>query len=219
MSESSSRKAYYTPLPGVFAGLLQRAINSQLANDPEALNMIKSLGARVLGLDLEGTGLELFFHSDNNELIVTAEKPSEVATWIRGTPIALFGMAKPELAKPEWANPESKVTIEGDASLVRDFETLMKKLDFDWEDKLSNIVGDVLAHQLGLAAKGIGGFAQKVAEFGRDVGQSGLQGMAAKQAKNFTSRTEFGDFRESVESLGDAVTEIEKKIKERTGNP
>ena len=171
MSESTTRKAYYTPLPGVFAGMLQKAINSQLANDPEALNMIKGLGARVLGLDLQGTGLELFFHSENNELIVTAEQSAEVATWIRGTPIALFGMAKPELAKPEWANPESKVTIEGDASLVRDFEALMKKLDFDWEDKLSNIVGDVLAHQLGLAAKGIGGFAQKVAEFGQRRGE------------------------------------------------
>ena len=215
MSENITDKNYYTPLPGIFAGLLQRTINSQLESDAEAAELIKALGGRVLAIELQGTGINLFFHADKAELVVSAEHSGEVATWIRGTPAALFGMAKPDMAKPDWVNTDSKVIIEGDASLVRDFESLMKRLDFDWEEKVSSILGDVVAHQLGQAARTLSGFAKKISELGRDAGRSGLQDIAAKQAGNFTSRSDFSEFRQAVESLDEKTVQLEKQMSDQ----
>lgn len=218
MSETRANKSYYTPLPGVFAGILQQALNTQLGADEKALELIKKLGDRVLAIELTGTGMDLFFQAADTGLVVTADHSSEVSTWIRGTPPALFGMAKPELAKPGWANAGSKVTIEGDASLVRDFESLMNRLDFDWEEKISGVLGDVVAHQLGLAARSFGGFARKFAEFGLDAGRSSLQDIAVKQAGNFTGRAAFCEFSDAVASLDNEVSALEKRFKQQAGN-
>jgi len=218
MSESGLNKSYYTPLPGVFAGILQRAINTQLGTDEKAVELINKLGDRVLAIELSGTGIDLFFQAGESGLAVSADHSSEVSTWIRGTPPALFGMAKPELAKTGWANTDSKVTIDGDASLVRDFESLMKRLDFDWEEKISGVLGDVVAHQLGLAARSFGGFARKLTEFGRDAGRSSLQDIAAKQAGNFTDRLAFREFSDAVASLDNEVSALEKRFNHQAGN-
>lgn len=212
MSEASVNKGYITPLPGVFAGVVQRALHSQFGTDEAALALIQTFGDRVLGLELTGTGIQLFFQASHSGLSVSADHSNEVATWVRGTPSALFGMAKPDLAKSSWASSDNKVTIDGDASLVRDFELLMKRLDFDWEEKISGILGDVVAHQLALAAKSVGGFARKVAELSRAAGRSSLKNVAAKEAQNFTNRAEFLGFSDEVEQLDNEVKALDKQI-------
>ncbi len=213
MSEAATRKNYYTPLPGVFADLLQQALNRQLETDAEALALIQAFGSRVLAIELQGTGINLYFSADES-LLVSAEHSAEVDTWIRGTPMALFGMAKPELPQANWINSGSKVIIEGDASLVRDFEALMKKLDFDWEEKTSELLGDVVAHQLGLAVKAFTSFAKNLSQFGREVGRSGLKDIVAKQAGSFTSKAEFTEFRESLEDFTKDLKKIDKAVAE-----
>lgn len=217
MSETVTEKHYYTPLPGVFAGLLQQAINQQLGADPETLELIKALAGKVLAIELQGTGIDLFFSATDN-LQVSVEPTTAVDTWIRGTPVALFGMAKPDLPKPDWMNSSGKVLIEGDASLVRDFEALMKNLDFNWEEKASELLGDVVAHQLGLAAKTITQFAKNLSQFGRDAGRGGLQDIVAKQAQNFTSREEFSEFRESLDGFTRDLDKFDKSLNKEAGD-
>ncbi|MCF6263944.1 MAG: SCP2 sterol-binding domain-containing protein [Xanthomonadales bacterium] len=217
MSETTTGKNYYTPLPGVFAGLLQQTLNRQLEADPQAQELIRALGERVLAIELQGTGIDLYFSADES-LQVSAEHSAEVDTWIRGTPMALFGMAKPDLPQANWINSGSKVIIEGDASLVRDFEALMKKLDFNWEEKTSELLGDVVAHQLGLAAKAFTGFAKNLSQFGREVGRSGLKDIVAKQAGSFTSKAEFSEFRESLDNFTKDLDKLDKSFTQKAGD-
>lgn len=217
MSEAVTGKKYYTPLPGVFADLLQQALNRQFETDPEAVALIKVLGNRVLTIELQGTGIELFFSVDGG-LQVSAESPGEVDTWIRGTPVALFGMAKPDIPAPDWINSGRKVIVEGDASLVRDFEALMKRLDFDWEEKASELLGDVVAHQLGLAAKTFTQFAKKLSQFGRDAGRSRLQDIVTKQAESYTTREEFIEFRASLEGFTKDLDKLDKSFTQGAGD-
>ena len=60
--------------------------------------------------------------------------------------VALFSMAEPEEA--DWGLPDSKVQINGDASLARDLERIFSKLEPDWEGPLAGMFGDVAGHQL-----------------------------------------------------------------------
>ena len=141
---------YITPLPGMLALALETAINRVLQMDMESPTRVKKLEGRLLQVDLEGLKITLFFTFKHGVARVRLESDMSADTIISGTPIALFSMAEPEEA--DWGLPDSKVQINGDASLARDLERIFRKLDPDWEGPLAGLFGDVAGQQ---AAQGI----------------------------------------------------------------
>jgi ubiquinone biosynthesis protein UbiJ len=137
---------YLTPLPGLFAHTLETAINKVLQMDMESPSRVNKLQGRLLQVDLEGLAISLFFTFKHGVVRVSLVADGEPDTSISGTPIALFSMAEPEDA--EWGLPDSKVQINGDASLARDLERIFSKLEPDWEGPLAGLFGDVAGHQI-----------------------------------------------------------------------
>jgi ubiquinone biosynthesis protein UbiJ len=136
---------YQTPLPGMLALALETAINQVLHMDRESPARVKKLEDRLLQLDLEGLGITLFFTFKYGNVRVRLEADGTPDTVISGTPVALFSMAEPEDAN--WGLPDSKVQINGDASLARDLERIFSKLDPDWEGPLVGMLGDTAGYQ------------------------------------------------------------------------
>jgi len=141
---------YVTPLPGMLALALETAINHVLQLDMESPSRVKKLEGRLLQVDLEGLNITLFFSFKHGVVRVRLEADDSPDTTISGTPVALFSMAEPDDA--DWGLPDSKVQINGDASLARDLERIFSKLEPDWEGPLAGMLGDVAGHQ---AAQGI----------------------------------------------------------------
>jgi ubiquinone biosynthesis protein UbiJ len=141
---------YVTPLPGLLAHTLETAINHVLHLDMESPSRVRKLEGRLLQVDLKGVGITLFFAFKHGNVRVRLDAEGSPDTTISGTPVALFSMAEPEDA--DWGLPDSKVQINGDASLARDLERIFSKLDPDWEGPLAGLLGDVAGQQ---AAQGI----------------------------------------------------------------
>ena len=141
---------YITPLPGMLAFALETAANHVLQLDMESPARVKKLEGRLLQVNLEGLGITLFFTFKHGVVRVRLKADGTPDTVISGTPVALFSMAEPEEAN--WGLPDSKVQINGDASLARDLERIFNKLDPDWEGPLAGLLGDVAGQQ---AAQGI----------------------------------------------------------------
>ena len=141
---------YVTPLPGLLAMTLETAINHVLNLDIESPARVKKLEGRLLQVDLKGLGISLFFTFKHGVVRVRLQADATPDTTISGTPVALFSIAEPEEA--DWGLPDSKVQINGDASLARDLERIFSKLDPDWESPLAGMLGDVAGHQ---AAQGL----------------------------------------------------------------
>lgn len=137
---------YLTPLPALLANTLETAINKVLQLDMESPTRVNKLQGRLLQLDLKGLAITLFFTFKHGVVRVKLETDGQPDTIISGTPVALFSMAEPDGA--EWGLPESKVQINGDASLARDLERIFRKLEPDWEGPLAGMVGDVIGHQI-----------------------------------------------------------------------
>ena len=97
---------------------------------------------------------------------VRLESDGTPDTVISGTPVALFSMAEPDDA--DWGLPESKVQINGDATLARDLERIFRNLDPDWEGPLAGLLGDVAGHQ---AAQGIRQGVKTARETARNAGK------------------------------------------------
>ena len=126
----------------------------------------KKLEGKLLQVDLEGLNITLFFTFKHGVVRVRLEAEGTPDTVISGTPVALFSMAEPEEA--DWGLPDSKVTINGDASLARDLERIFSKLEPDWEGPLAGMLGDVAGYQ---AAQGIRQGVETVRETARNAGK------------------------------------------------
>ena len=64
------------------------------------------------------------------------------------------------------------MTIEGDAAVGREFQTALARLDIDWEEQLSRLVGDAAAHQVGRFWHGFQAWGQRAsATLRRDGGE------------------------------------------------
>lgn len=137
---------YLTPLPALLAHTLEAAINKVLQLDMESPARVNKLQGRLLQVDLKGLAITLFFTFKHGVVRVGLTADDQPDTIISGTPVALFSIAEPDDA--EWGLPDSKVQINGDASLARDLERIFSKLEPDWEGPLAGMFGDVAGHQI-----------------------------------------------------------------------
>lgn len=145
---------------------LETAINQVLLLDKESPARVKKLEDRLLQLDIEGLIITLFFTFRYGVVRVRLEADATPDTVISGTPAALFSMAEPE--DVDWGLPDSKVQINGDASLARDLERIFRKLDPDWEGPLTGMLGDTAGYQ---AAQGIRQGVETARETARAAGK------------------------------------------------
>jgi ubiquinone biosynthesis protein UbiJ len=157
---------YITPLPGMLALALETAVNHVLQLDPGSPARVKKLEGKLLQVDLEGLNITLFFTFKHGVVRVRLDADGTPDTVISGTPVALFSIAEPEDA--DWGLPDSKVQINGDASLARDLERIFSKLEPDWEGPLAGMLGDVAGHQ---AAQGIREGIKTASETARNAGK------------------------------------------------
>ena len=128
--------------PAVIATGLETALNQLLRLDPDLPPRLAELVGAVIAIDLEGLGLSVYLQPDADGVRVLTEYDGEATARIGGTPLAL--------ARYWRGNPTANtLTIEGDAAVARQFQTLLTQLDIDWEEQLSRIMGDAAAHQLG----------------------------------------------------------------------
>lgn len=162
----------------MFAATLETAINQVLYLDKESPSRVKKLQGKLLQVDLKGLAITLFFTFKYGNVKVSLDAIGEPDTIISGTPVALFSMAEPEDAN--WGLPDSKVTINGDASLARDLERIFSKLEPDWESPLIGILGDSAGYH---AAQGIRHGVETAKNTARTLGEM-LSSYINKDQKN-----------------------------------
>lgn len=213
--------AYRTPLPALLAASLQSGLNGVLALDRDSDARLERLSGRVLKLVLEGAGIELFFTAGDGGIDVGLEGPTgrtgededKADTTVRGTPAALFSMAASQLGEG-WTAPGSKVSIEGDAGLARDFERLFSRLDPDVEGALSGIFGDVIGHQLAIGLRQGARRARETAGVAGDVlGEVLRDGARGGRSGPLIGATEARHFADQVDGLRDAVERLEARVR------
>ncbi|GAB4199671.1 MAG: SCP2 sterol-binding domain-containing protein [Wenzhouxiangellaceae bacterium] len=194
---------YLTPLPRLLAATLETLINRLLAMDPGASESLSRLHNRVLGIALQGLGIDLFWTAVGEKMQVTAESENEPDTWIKGTPSALALLGQGGAARP------GAVQIQGDAELARAFQELFSRLDPDWEEALAQRFGDVLGHQL---ARQVRGAVDGLRRFGRDTAAMTADYLR-DESRLLLSAAELEPFLEAVDDVRDECERLEARLK------
>ena len=177
------------------------------------------LNGRVVAIELQGlnTTFYLAFHGDR--VRVQAHLQGEPDACISGTPLSMMRLRLQGRREQQQSLFGGDVTIRGDAELGRQVNALLDELDIDWEEQLSRLVGDVVAHEIGSRARAFGDWARQTLETLTEDGREYL----LEESQLLVSRAELEPFLAAVDVLRDDVERLDKRIarleQQLTGTP
>ncbi|RTZ66863.1 MAG: Sterol-binding domain protein [Aquificaceae bacterium] len=134
-------------LPVAILASIETSLNAWLALDGETLDKFADMQGKVICLHISGLELDLYFLPDKQNIAVMGNYAGEPDTTITGSPMALIRLG---VAKNSGKTLlDSDASIAGDTHLGAEFSRILSEVDIDWEELLSKLVGDVVAHQAG----------------------------------------------------------------------
>lgn len=194
-------------LPGFLRDIMQAAGNRLLELDPDVRRDLAELEGHVFCIRLTGPDIEFFIAPTANGLSFPDKHDGEVSTTLKGSPFALFSLS---IANGGNGVPAGHVEIAGDVEAGRRFAEILKRLDPDWEEPLSMMMGDVAAHEFGRFMRGGLSWARDAA--GRMA--ENMARYATEERRDVVSGSEMSGFLGDVERLRDDVERLEARIRQ-----
>lgn len=187
--------------------LLEEVVSRVLQLDPATLARVAELEGRVIRLRAAGDSpFEIFVLPEESGLRLRAQYDREPDVTLTGDMPAVFRMALRRFMPEVMAAGE--VQVSGDIALGQRFQRLLEQVEVDWEEQLARVLGDVPAHQLGNALRGLGGWSrQALHTLQRDLGEY-LQ----EESRLLPSRPRASAFRQAVETLQRDLDGLEQRL-------
>jgi ubiquinone biosynthesis protein UbiJ len=201
-------------LDALAAAALEAAINRYLDlalhqyPDEQANPQLRSLDGKVVAIDLQGLETTFYLAFSGERVHVQSHLQGEPDACISGTPLSLMRLRLQGRRQQQQSLFGGDVTISGEAELGRKVNALLDELDIDWEEQLSRLVGDVVAHEVGSRARAFGDWARQTLETLTEDGREYLH----EEARLFVSHAELEPFLAAVDVLRDDVERLGKRI-------
>jgi ubiquinone biosynthesis protein UbiJ len=187
---------------------LELAFNRYLDMDPAAGARLASLDGRVIALELRGLDLMLVFRVQGQDIAFIEEPDPKPDTVLRGTPISLarLGFGRGNVTGTLFSG---EVKISGDVETGLAFKAVLDAIDIDWEEQLARLTGDVLAHQLGNAARHTGRWLDHV----RLTLEQDLSEYLQEELRVVPTRIEIENLIENISRLSMDADRLEARVK------
>ena len=180
-------------------------LNRQLKAKTPARELCAELDGRVCAVRVSNTGLATYLVVTADEVHLTTEFDGDPDVIIAGSLLSLARLAGPD---PEAAFRDGSIDLTGDAIVAQQFQALLRYGRPDFEEELSGVVGDSVAH-------GMGEIARNVSRWGQEVGATLRQNVSEylqEESRAAPSRYEVDEFREQVNVLRDDVARLEARM-------
>jgi ubiquinone biosynthesis protein UbiJ len=195
----------------LLVALLEDAGNRVLRLDPDTLHRLGELQGRVVRLVFTDLQVELFLVPSAAGLRVLTRSPQSPDCTLRGRLPAFARLAtggQPGLFF------SGELAIDGDVDLGHRMQHILARLEIDWEEPLSRVVGDVAAHALGSMVRGARAWQQRalntLAEDLADYLQEERRALPSRYALDRYVR-EVDDLRADCERLAQRVARLQSR--------
>lgn len=178
--------------------------NRLIRLDPDTLARLGELHGKVICLEFVDLSKVLYILSSSAGLRLSAAHDAEADVTLRGE-LPVFA----RLAFGGGGTARAgELQISGNIELGQRFQRILRGLYIDWEDHASRLVGDVLAHRLGRAARGARAWqAQTARTLGMDMTEY-LQ----EESRVLPTRREVEAFLNAVDGLRAAAERLEQRV-------
>lgn len=189
---------------------VEKVLHHFLKLDPETKTRLAALDKKVILLQLEPITMRIYwlFTPDSIFLVNKYEGPIDVT--LKGS--ALDFLRFSANMNDKQAIFTGSITTTGNIDTAQNFKELFANLEIDWEEQLSHVTGDVVAHQIGNVFRSIKNWAQQSSSsLQRDITE-----YVQEEARWLPPREELQHFFVDVDNLRDDVERLELRIERLT---
>jgi ubiquinone biosynthesis accessory factor UbiJ len=179
-------------------------INGALKYDPATRLGLAKLSGQVLAVNITAPTMKLFIMPTEDGLSLMNHWEGEVDTQLSGSLLALAQLSRGSTHNLK----DSGVEVMGKITLLADLQSLLKKLDIDWEDLLSQFTGDIIGHQAAQVIRAKFGWAKQRAQSAQRLTGEFL----TEELKTLPGKPELEDFYRQVDDLSLAVDRAAARV-------
>jgi len=188
------------------AMVLEKALNQGVKLDPATLAALEDLSGKVVGIELTGSGLKFYLFFSKQSIHVQAHLDGEPDVCLRGAPLAMMSLGL--AADQQDVLFSGDVEMSGDTEFGQRVKKIIDDIDIDWEEHVSHICGDVGAHQVGRAVRGLSEWAnQSLHTLYEDIDE-----YLHDEVRMLPSRDQVNVFIADVDVLRNDVDRLEKRV-------
>jgi ubiquinone biosynthesis protein UbiJ len=194
-------------LPSLFSLPVETALNQYMRLDPVSFKRLTSLTGKVVAVNLRGMDTIFYLIFGSAGVSVQGEFDGKPDATLIGTPMALARVSIMQDSEDSFFAGE--VEIKGDVELGQRLKKILDEIDIDWEEHLSKLTGDVIAHQVGNVVRETRSWGEKTLNsLGRDIAEY-LQ----EESRHLPGRIEMDHFLSGVDEVRSDVDRLEARIK------
>lgn len=187
----------------VLTAAIETSINTALEYDPSSRQKIAEL-IDILAIKITIPQLCIYLRGQENGIAVLSYNEAPVVTQLTGSPLALLNLLK---QPSNLAN--SGVSLVGSTALLQQWQGILQRLDIDWEDAISRVLGDIAGPLTASNIKDCGHWMQQqLTEQGRLIAE-----YLPEELKLTPSKPEAEQFFDKVDSLALTVDRIAARLK------
>jgi ubiquinone biosynthesis protein UbiJ len=121
----------------------EKIINAALAYDPASRIALAELSPQILAVQISSPDFKIFVMPGAEGIELHGHYEGEITTQLQGTLPALLSLIKSDRLNLK----DSGVQLFGSTSFLAELQKILKNLDIDWEEMLSQAFGDIIGHQ------------------------------------------------------------------------
>lgn len=189
--------------------ILEQSVNAALQLDPEGSAALGRFAGKVIAIELQGSPLTVYCLPGAGSILLLTHYSGNVDTTLSGRPVALLKLVTGDSRRVMF---EGEVKIRGDVELGQQFKQVLDWLRIDWEEAMSRITGDLVAHKAGHMLRELGSWWANTRERVAANGAEYLQ----QEVWVLPTRPEVEQFYQGVETLRDDVARLAAKLDQLT---
>jgi ubiquinone biosynthesis protein UbiJ len=184
---------------------ITKLLNRNIRATTPARELCAQLNGTLVAVRIRDTALAMYFAVGDGSIALLSDTDAVPDVVITGSLLTLAKMAG---NTGEQAIRDGALDLTGDASTARAFQRLLRLAAPDVEEELSGIIGDVAAHRLGEAARGLRNWARDA----RSTMGGNIREYVQEESRDVPSRYETNRFSSQVDSLRDDVDRLEARL-------
>lgn len=189
---------------------LEAAFNTWLALDEktygQARQRLQALQGKLIHLRISNPGFDLYFLPTAEQVRISASYEALPDVSIQGSALAFMRLAQAEDSGK--AMLENGIKLEGDLGLGTEFSNILREIEVDWEELLSQAVGDTIAHQAGQMARNTQDWLDQSAQAMRLNTQEYLQ----EEARLLPAAAELNYYYDQIDQLRMDTDRLEARL-------
>ena len=153
--------------------LVERLSRSLLDLDPDGREKLAGLKGRIFCLEVTAPKITLYLIPDDRGLGLASECDGEPDVTLTGPLSAFMRLARPEARGN--LSTDARISLRGDAEAGQALGKALSRLDIDWEEGLSKLIGDTPARKTGNILRDLNQWAVESVELSRSAVAEYLQ--------------------------------------------